>query len=193
MNLTIVMGPMFAGKSTFIINKTRILLSTEFIALKPSIDNRYGDVEIVTHNKEKINALSVESLYEFFSKVSIKKYNYIFIDEAQFFDDLEKAINFLDYIKYEGNIFVCGLSGDFKRKPIGEIHNLISMADNIIHLKGKCFRCDRESSFSLKLEGTDSQIEVGGADKYQPVCGSCYQHYQEASSSQKSSLNYVND
>lgn len=189
MNLNVVIGPMFSGKSTFIINKTNSLLLTEYIALKPLIDDRYNKTDIVTHNKEKINAFSTNNLVKFFKKNNIKKYKNIFIDEAQFFNDLVKAIEFLDYINYKGNIYVCGLNGDFKRKSIGQIHNIISRANNIIHLKGKCFRCKRDSSFSLKIDGNESQIDVGGADKYQPVCGNCYQHFQEISSCHKP-LNY---
>lgn len=186
MKLFLVIGPMFAGKSTFIFEKSKSLVKNEYLALKPSIDNRYGESEIITHNKEKIFAFNIDSLVEFFTKIKINKYKNIFIDEGQFFNDLERGIELLDKINYKGTVYVCGLSGDFQRKPIGQINNLISRADDIKILKGKCFNCENDSCFSLKIDlSVSKQIDVGGSDKYQPVCGSCYQHYQEVFSSQK--------
>lgn len=183
MHLTVVIGPMFAGKSTFIINKINNL-DGKYLAIKPSLDKRYGDSEIVSHDKKRIKAISIENLYNFFSKINISEYKNIFIDEAQFFSRLIDSIEFLE--KFNGNIYVCGLNGDFKRKPIGEINYLISRADEVKNLKGKCFKCKNPSSFSLKICGDSSQIDIGGSEKYQPVCGSCYKHYQEKSFCQTS-------
>lgn len=187
MKLVLVIGPMFAGKSTFIFKKSKEFKKDEYLALKPSIDDRYGECEIVTHNKEKIEALNVKNLVKTFSTIDIRKYKCIFIDEGQFFDDLEIGIEVIDKLKFKGVVYVCGLNGDFKRKPIGQINNIIGRADDIKFLKGKCFNCENPSCFSLKIDNSvGKQIDVGGAEKYQPVCGNCYRHFEEVSVSRKS-------
>lgn len=181
MKLTVVIGPMFAGKSTFIINKVEELKES-YLAIKPLIDNRYSKDEIVSHDKKKIDAITVTNLFDYINDNEINCYDNIFIDEAQFFNDIQETIEFLEY-NYNGNIYVCGLNADFKRKPIGYINAILSKADDIIFLKGQCFNCPESSSFSLKITCDDSQIDVGGEDKYRPVCGKCYQHFSKKISS----------
>lgn len=177
MILNVVIGPMFAGKSTFIINKVEGL-QDKYLAIKPLIDDRYSSDEIVSHDKKKINAISVPNLYDFINDTDLDSYNNIFIDEAQFFNDIQETIQFLEY-NFKGNVYVCGLNADFKRKPIGYINNIISRADDIIFLKGQCFNCPEKSIFSLKIVADENQIDVGGEEKYRPVCGKCYQYFSK--------------
>lgn len=183
MFITIVIGPMFAGKSSFIFNRINTIKDSSHIAIKPIIDDRYDKNNIVTHDNKKISCVNIDNLLNYYKNNNINEYSNIFIDEAQFFNDLEESVKYLEDIKFKGNLYICGLNGDFKKKPIGKIHNLLCKADELINLKGKCFNCKNKSSFSLKLTPDNSQIDIGGADKYRPVCGKCYQFFEENVSS----------
>ena len=176
MILTIVIGPMFSGKSTFIINKASET-NDKYIVLKPIIDNRYSENMVVSHDKQQIKATSSNKLLNSLLLDNILKCKKIYVDEGQFFDDLYDFVEYLDEKKYTGELFVCGLNGDFKRKPIGKINSLLPRADDIIFLKGICSVCGKKSSFSKKIINVSDnydQIDFGGSEKYHPVCGKCY-------------------
>ena len=174
MKLTLVLGPMFAGKTSFLIEKYKQAKNENksMIAIKPKIDNRYQPNQISSHNNIHIPALVVNNLDEIEIN-SINNFDIILIDEGQFFENLNLWIRNLE--DFYGEIIISALNGDFKRKNFGEISLLISRADDIIFLQGQCHFCHRPSSFSKKLSPSENQVEVGGADKYVPVCGNCYQ------------------
>lgn len=171
MKLTLIVGPMFAGKTTFIIEKFSV---DDTIAFKPLLDNRYSKSEIVSHNNVSIPCIVVESLTKFFDKKFLSKFKNIIIDEGQFFSDIYEFISKCENLNI--NIFVAALNSDFNRKPFDNINNLYARADSIIYKQGKCNNCKNKSSFSWRKKANySSQIEIGGTDKYIPVCGNCYQ------------------
>ena len=62
--IDIITGCMFSGKSTElikIINKYKIL-NKKIIAINHSKDERYGKNSIITHNKLKVECISIDSL-----------------------------------------------------------------------------------------------------------------------------------
>jgi len=71
--LELVIGPMFSGKSTFLIKKIRMMIEDKLkvLVLKPQIDNRYSDNNITTHNME------MESCYIITNLIDIKLMNLI--------------------------------------------------------------------------------------------------------------------
>lgn len=185
MKLVLIIGPMFSGKTTYIIENFNPINT---LAIKQIIDNRYKTKEITSHNKCSIPCVSIKKLMNLKSKIDFNEFENIMIDEGQFFDDLNEFINFME--KYQINIYVAALNGDFNRKPFKQINNLYSRADEIIYKQGKCNFCEKKSSFSWKMDQyvNSSQIDVGGNNKYQPVCGNCYQDFLKKSSSRKFSL-----
>jgi len=168
MYLTLVLGPMFAGKTSFLINKYKES-SEKILVVKFSNDNRYSDIEIVSHNGLKIPAISVNDLNDL---SNVENYDVILIDEGQFYPNLN---NWIRNLNFNGKIYISALNGDFKREPFGDIPSLISFANDIIFLKGKCYHCPRQSCYSKKIVSNQSQVDVGGIDKYVPVCEECYQ------------------
>ena len=101
--LNLILGPMFAGKSTYLINKVNELLHnnillSEILVINHLSDSRYDTDKICSHNNHKINAISLHSLDNTITTIINKtdetynKIKYIFIDEGQFFNDLYKSI-----------------------------------------------------------------------------------------------------
>ena len=57
-----------------------------------------------------------------------------------------------------------------------QVLDVVSVADTVTKLAGKCAYCAKEALFSLRIAADSRQAVVGGADKYAPVCR---QHYRE--------------
>lgn len=183
MDLTLVTGPMFAGKTTYLMNALKESKCSTNILVTHSSDTRFSKgEEIINHDGYMIKhpILRVSTLAEL---PDIDKDAPVFlgIDEAQFFPDIVKYIRNLWEQKYKRiHIVVCGLNGDFQQKPFGVepnwISQLISIASDCVCLKARCWKCDGPASFSIRKPECDSssQVLVGGADIY---TAACKEHY----------------
>ena len=92
----------------------------------------------------------------------ILNYDTIIVDEGQFFPDLVNTIS--RWVNnYSVNIIVGGLDGDFQRKPIGQILDLIPMADKCIKLNSLCNICKdgTEAPFSFRLVKSRVKVQIG--------------------------------
>ena len=47
---------------------------------------------------------------------------------------------------------------------------MVSVADTVTKLAGRCAYCERAALFSLRIAADSRQAVVGGSDKYAPVC-----------------------
>lgn len=103
----------------------------------------------------------------------------IIIDEAQFYPDLypfiRTELSKQDSIKI---FIVAGLSGDFNMKPMGQILQLVPLADEIIKLDAYCVFCKdgTKASFTKRLVDNEEQILIGQRDMYASVCRYHYKH-----------------
>lgn len=180
--LDIIIGPMFAGKSTYLvksINETiEAIGENSVLVIKHKSDNRYEEdntkSNIITHDKTSYPCLSVNNLSEII-KLYDEKLNTtiekIFIDEAQFFDDLYDIVIYLvEYKKID--VLIVGLDGDFERRTFGkgDILKLIPFADSVQKLNSRCYICNKPAPFTKRIVKSQEQVIVGGADIYQPAC-----------------------
>lgn len=188
-SLTLVFSEMFGGKTSY----TMRLIETIGYALRCLYINHTYDTRSehsfsthntmldVSHINTKLNAdmIKVSTLEQIPDDI-FSKYKVVFIDEAQFFPDLNSRVrHIVDNLKIE--VHVTGLNGDFKRELFGEAYKLIPFADKIITLRDTlCASCASigkrtPAIFTKNLEGVSGdQVQVGGADKYIPVCRKCY-------------------
>jgi thymidine kinase len=175
--LKLILGPMFSGKSTKLLELIRKykIINYKVMILKPSIDKRYSDeAEIISHNKDSEPCISLSNLNDIFNKNEwINQYNdskVIFIEEAQFFSDLYDFVK--EALTDNKTIFVVGLNGDSNQINFGDIHKLLPMCDDIELLKACCKVCMDETPalFSKRIIKSDVQISVGAGDEYIPVC-----------------------
>jgi thymidine kinase len=178
-HLELIIGPMFSGKSTELIRKIRLakIINKKVLVIKPLIDSRYDPNKIVSHSFEAEACETVNFLKQLDAK--IKDYDLIIIDEGQFFPDLkEYTLCWVD--KYEKEIIIGGLDGDFKRNPIGQILDLIPHSNKCTKLSSLCKICNdgKEAIFTHRTVRQDSQeqVQIGGAESYMPLCR---KHYLE--------------
>ena len=107
MSLELIIGPMFSGKSTYIIRSYQMYSKKyKTIILNFDKDNRYDNGNFVcTHNNQKEKAIKLRNL----SDLDLKYYqNEVFIiDEGHFFNDLLHFV--LNLMKLKKKVIVIGL------------------------------------------------------------------------------------
>lgn len=182
MSLSIIVGPMFSGKSSqllSIIHKYKAI-STPMFIITSVYDTRYAkDARIVNHCLESFPAdIAVASLNSILLNKKFLEASVIIIEEAQFYEDLVPFV--LECVDvFEKTVIVAGLDGDVHRKPFGKILELIPYCDSIIKTKAYCKHCSdgTEAIFSSRKEASALVVDVGGADKYESLCRAHYLAY----------------
>lgn len=181
--LITVCGPMFAGKSTYIINAIQTQSVAGFSCLKPATYKhahdfkRRGTHEIVAHDKKTCSAqsLSDEDVAAFLAEpqkiLHIKEnHDWLIIDEIQFFASAP-ILQFCEKSLAMGlNICCAGLNQDSFGQPFGCIGNLLAMSDKIVLLNASCAVCGADATKTQRVVGGHEIIAIGGADMYQPRC-----------------------
>lgn len=179
MSLEIVLGPMFSGKSSYALAYIRKqkAIGRSVIAVKPAIDNRYSQAEeIVTHNQERVPCVVWDSKVPLTPNRFVLQSDCVVVEEAQFFKGLEV---FCEYLILLGkHIVLVGLDGDAYRKPFREILDCIPWANKVTKLSALCSVCNDGTEapytrYKVNLDDIGSQIDVGGAEKYEAVCLKC--------------------
>ncbi len=183
MSLTLILGPMFAGKSSELLGTIRKYnaIGWPCLVLTHSIDIRYSEhPQIVSHDSEKHPAIGVSNLQSVFSMDAYINSKLIIIEEAQFFSHLKHHV--LQMVEQDKKDVICvGLDGDADRKPFGEILDLIPYCDSVMKKTAFCRRCATPTPalFTYRKVHTvsTSQISVGGAEQYEPLCRKHYLNY----------------
>jgi len=136
-SITVIIGNMFSGKTGLLISKYNQNKNyRRCLAFKPTLDDRYSETEIVSHDKDKIKAIPISSIQD------IEKYKdqgeNIYIDEIHFFkEDVNTYLNNL--ASQNKKIVVAGLTWDcFADKPFLSVAHLVATAEYPIRLFGKC-------------------------------------------------------
>lgn len=178
--LNIILGPMFSGKTTKLMEtyhyyKTRN--DKKCIILGHSIDNRYDKYKITTHEKKEfLDCCKCVSIEEFIKNYlgEINSCYVILIDECQFFEDIEKVLLLVELGKH---VYLYGLDGDAKQNLFGSTYKLLPYCDSIEKLNGTCYKCGIENGAIFSICNKDfnkvNQIHVGGEDSYHSVCRNC--------------------
>lgn len=189
--LSLRIGPMFSGKTTWLNGELTQLSDKGFSVLKiiHDHDDRYdvssNDRSGSTHNSsyksltDKISVIRTKDL----KSIDVSDFNVIGIDEAQFFENLVSIVE--KWVEVEGkHVRVTGLDGDSFKEKFGDILDLIPLCDDVTKLKASCKICLEElisngfngnilaieAAFTKRLDDSNEQLLVGGIDKYIPVC-----------------------
>jgi len=190
--LELILGPMFSGKTSRLVeiyNQCKFC-NIPVAVINHSIDNRYDEELMSTHDKIKIPCIKTEKLFDIWpsyiplednnekiprinEKIKLAASSVILINEGQFFSDLFDFVN--ELLKQGKKIYVCGLDGDFERKKFGRILDLIPLCDKVNKLSSLCSMCKNGTPgiFSMRLTSEKTQTVVG-SENYIPVCRNCY-------------------
>jgi len=177
--LELVIGPMFSGKTTYLIdiyNKYLELTNHEILVINNILDTRYSENEVVSHSGDRIPCIRIKELKSLLCDINIKldKYKVILINEAQFFEDLILFVKIM--LEKKKKIYVSGLDGDFQQNKFGHILDLIPLCDSITKLKANCMNCKKENCaiFSHRINNNNNQTFIGSQESYIATCRKCY-------------------
>jgi thymidine kinase len=183
--LEIILGPMFSGKTSRLMDifKKYKICGIPVLSINYSEDIRYSTdpTQMTTHDLNTMPCIHcvrlsgiVEQERDFFCNVDGK--GVILINEGQFFPDLYDMV-FKFVHTYHKHVYVCGLDGDFRRQSFGQILDLIPICDTVHKHSALCVQCKNGTPaiFSHKTKNQDgAQKEIGTGDMYVPLCRRCY-------------------
>ena len=116
--IEVVCGSMFSGKTEELIRRMkRAKFARQRVEIfKPSIDTRYSEEEVVSHDQHSIPSTPIDSSAAILLLSS--EIDVVGIDEAQFFDD--GLVDVCNELANRGiRVIIAGLDMDYKGKPFG--------------------------------------------------------------------------
>ena len=176
MSLRIVVGPMFAGKTSEIQSVVRRYgcLGKKVLVLTADIDTRYKRDSVVNHDQNAIpaNAVDLHSLEAVLTWATFAEATAIVVDEAQFFVGCLIPFVRAAVDQHGKHVVVVGLDSDAEQRPFGDVLALAAHADSIEKKTALCRRCGDGTAaiFTKALAAKEVQVAVGGSDMYEPVC-----------------------
>jgi thymidine kinase len=171
--IEVISGCMFSGKTEELIRRVnRAVIAKQRITIfKPSIDIRYDDVKVVSHNRNAINSVVVQKAQDILNLAT--DCEVVAIDEAQFFDEV--LVEVCMALAYKGKrVILSGLDMDFEGKPFGIMPQLMAVAEFVTKVQAICVCCGSGAAFSFRLNNMKQQILVGEKDEYEPRCRACF-------------------
>jgi thymidine kinase len=164
---------MFSGKTEELIRRMK---RAKFAKLrveifKPSIDVRYSEEDVVSHDRNVIQSTPVDSSQNIL--LMADGIDVVGIDEAQFFD--ESIIEVAQTLANRGvRVIIAGLDTDFLGKPFGPMPGLMAIAEDVQKVHAICVRCGGLANHSHRLSASKKLVVLGEKDTYEPLCRDCY-------------------
>jgi thymidine kinase len=172
-SVEVITGSMFSGKTEELIRRLR---RAQFAGLKveifkPSLDNRYSENRVVSHDEKSIVSTPVDNSAAILLMAG--NVDVIGIDEAQFFDN--SIVDVCNKLADNGvRVVVAGLDMDFMGNPFGPIPALLSVSEYITKVHAICMRCGSLAQYSFRKSDEAQVVLLGEKDKYEPLCRDCY-------------------
>ena len=172
-SIELITGSMFSGKTEELIRRLR---RAQFAGLrveifKPSLDTRYSETRVVSHDEKSINSTPVDnasSILFLDGDVDV-----VGIYEAQFFD--ASIVDVCNNLADSGiRVLVAGLDMDFMGKPFGPMPALLAIAEYITKVHAICMRCGNLAQYSHRKSNEAQVVLLGEKDIYEPLCRGCY-------------------
>lgn len=171
--IEVVCGSMFSGKTEELIRRLRRaqFANQKIEIFKPALDNRYSDVEVVSHDFHKIISKPISDarlMLDVAPDVEV-----VGIDEAQFFGD--NLVEVCQTLADRGiRVIAAGLDTDYLGKPFGPMPRLLAIAEDVQKVHAICVKCGNLANHSHRLSKSKDLVVLGEKDIYEPLCRECY-------------------
>jgi thymidine kinase len=175
--IEVVVGCMFSGKSEELIRRLKRaqIARQKVIALKSSLDDRYGLETIASHSGVRLESALVSSSSDVLRIVEEKQTEVVGIDEVQWFDS--GIIDIAEYLAGRGvRVVLAGLDQDFRGEPFGPMPELLALAEEVTKLTAVCMVCGRPATRTQRIVNgrparyDDPVVMVGAAESYEARC-----------------------
>ena len=171
--IEVVCGSMFSGKTEELIRRLRrAQFANQKIAIfKPTVDNRYSDVEVVSHDFHKLTSTPIKDPADML-KVGADV-QVVGVDEAQFFGD--SLVEVCQTLANRGvRVIVAGLDMDYLGQPFGPMPRLMAVAEDVQKVHAICVKCGALATYSHRLSKSQDLVLLGEKDVYEPLCRACF-------------------
>jgi thymidine kinase len=171
--IEVICGSMFSGKTEELIRRLKRakIANLKVEIFKPSIDTRYHEHQIVSHDENAIQSTPVDNSQTILLLAG--EVDVVGIDEAQFFDDQLPEV--CDQLAVRGvRVIVAGLDMDYSGQPFGQMPYLLAKAEYITKLHAICVKCGNIANYSYRKGSQSGKILLGEKDMYEPRCRHCY-------------------
>lgn len=179
-------GTMNSGKSIEIIKVAHNYeeQNKNILLFTPSVDDRDEAGWVSSRVGKKKKAIPIEADTDIFQIVSewLFRLSCVLVDEVQFLS--KEQVLQMARIVDELNIPVMGfgLKNDFQNNLFEGSKYMLLYADKIEEMKTICWFCDKKAIMALRVDKSNQpvregeQIQIGGNDKYYPVCRKHHQY-----------------
>jgi thymidine kinase len=171
--IEVICGSMFSGKTEELIRRLkRAQFAKQSVEIfKPSIDTRYDDVMVVSHDANQIRSTPVTSSTSIL--LLSEGVQVVGIDEAQFFD--EHIVAVCNELANRGiRVIVAGLDMDFKGNPFGPMPGLMATAEYVTKVHAVCTRTGNLAHYSFRKVANDNVVMLGETQEYEPLSRAAY-------------------
>jgi thymidine kinase len=171
--VSLIIGPMFSGKTSELFRRIRreTIAKKKCILIKYAYDNRYSEQHASTHDLFKMDCIPCVKLSNIEENV-LNNVDVIGIDEGQFFEDIVEIVE--KWSSMGITVIVCGLDGNYKREPFGNLLKLIPKSLKVDKLTAVCTYCGQDAPFTKRTVVSEDEVLIGGTDKYVASCVNCY-------------------
>lgn len=171
--IEVICGSMFSGKTEELIRRLKRaqFAKLKIAIFKPSVDVRYSDVEVVSHDLHSLKSTPITDarfMLEIPDEIEV-----VGIDEAQFFGD--NLVEVAQELADRGvRVIIAGLDTDFMGKPFGPMPALMAIAEDVRKVHAICVKCGNLANHSHRLSKNSELVVLGEKDVYEPLCRECY-------------------
>lgn len=164
---------MFSGKTEELIRRIRRakFANLKIEIFKPTIDTRFSDEDVVSHDFHKIPCHAVKDPKEMLKIAD--DVQVVGIDEAQFYD-----MSLVDVAQELANrgirVIIAGLDMDYLGNPFGPMPYLMAIAEDVRKVHAICVKCGALANYSHRLVNDDELVVLGEKEAYEPLCRDCF-------------------
>jgi thymidine kinase len=171
--IEVICGSMFSGKTEELIRRLkRAQFAKQRVEIfKPSVDTRYDEQEVVSHNDNRIRSTPVPIASNI--RLLVNDVDVVGIDEAQFFDDEIVAVC-NDLANSGIRVIVAGLDMDFKGNPFGPMPALMATAEYVTKVHAVCTHTGNLAHYSFRKAQNDKLVLLGETQEYEPLSRAAY-------------------
>lgn len=172
-SIEVITGSMFSGKTEELMRRLRRaqIAGLKVEIFKPSLDKRYSETRIVSHDNKSIISTPVDSPAAILLLTG--EVDVVGIDEAQFFDT--SLPDTCTQLADNGiRVIVAGLDLDFMGNPFGPMPALLAAAEYVTKIHAICVRCGSLAHYSFRKSDEAQVVLIGEKEHYEPLCRSCF-------------------